>query len=192
MPVGEDPTTVAVNVTRLPASEGLRSLVSWVTVDNLFTTCSRGELDEDRADGMPRNFAVMECGPAASPLVVKVACPAAFNATEPRTPPTESSNCTEPAVMGTDVRASVTVAVNVTDCPMLDGFTELTSAVTVWLLGIPTAGLAPIPNARATVNPTTTNIHALEILAYESERFIEIPPHWPGHSASPRGCSGPQ
>jgi len=127
VPVGpEDGLTVAVKVTDWPKTEGSSDEVNAVAVPTTPTACASGG-----EDVLPLKFvfplyvAVMECVPAASAAVVSEALPP-LRATVPRELP-PSKNCTVPV----GPNDGVTVAVNVTDCPDDEGFSDEANAVVV-------------------------------------------------------------
>jgi len=85
----------------------------------------------------PPYAAVMEWDPRASAEVVSVACALPFSEPVPRAA-VPSMNVTVPVGVP-EPEVAVTVAVNVTDCPIADGFTDdfsvvaLAAWLTTWL-----------------------------------------------------------
>lgn len=78
----------------------------------------------------PLYTAVMMCDPAASELVLHVALPLAGNAGEHRVVG-PSAKVTVPVGVPDPGAVTDTVAVNVTACPTVEGFTELVTLVLV-------------------------------------------------------------
>ena len=94
-------------------------------VPPVITTCVNiGEVLERKVEPVGVNVAVMLCGPTVREEVGKLAEPL-LKVTELRGV-FPSWNCTEPATL-----AGVTVAVNVTDCPAVDGLPLEAIAVVV-------------------------------------------------------------
>jgi hypothetical protein len=122
---------VAVKVTVCPAVDGFKDETTVVVVAAVpaaaFTTCdTAGEVLE--AKGPPPKYrAVMECVPCASVVVVSVALPA-VNEMGLLIPFAPSKNSTLPV---TGPAVEVTVAVNVTPTPTVDGFSDEVTTVEV-------------------------------------------------------------
>jgi hypothetical protein len=129
--------TVAVNVTDAPNVEGFSEDVSVVPVGACVTVCDTAEEVLTRSLESPLYVAVKECEPTEAVEKVRVATP----------PPTA------PEPMGVDPSLKLTapvavegdtVAVRVTDCPKVEGFTDEIRTVDVgsaviekdWLTGI--------------------------------------------------------
>jgi len=118
VPVAADGETVAVNVTLCPKVEEPTLDESIVVVGvnaALLTACVSGAEVLVKKLLSPLYFAVIECGPAASADVDSCAVPPLSAITPSDVAP--SRNCTVPVALEGD-----TVAVNVTDCPTVDGF----------------------------------------------------------------------
>ena len=79
---------------------------------------------------LPRYFAVILCEATANVLVVSVATPEAFKVPVP-SDVAPSKNSALPAGAPVPGQLTVTVAVNVTDCPNFEGFTDDVSAAVV-------------------------------------------------------------
>ena len=100
-----------------------------VAVEILFTTCDNtvGVLPENCE--FPPYDAVMEWVPAVKEAVIYVACPLAFNVPVPSVV-VPSLKVTVP--VGVPVpELGATVAVKVTDCPTVEGFTDEVTVVVV-------------------------------------------------------------
>lgn len=134
VPVGV-PTavTVAVKVTVCPAVEGFSEEATAVVVGRPTTVCVSAAEVLPANVASPEYFAVIECEPAVSVEVVNVACPTLRVPVPMLVAP--SKNVAVP--VGVPAVAE-TVAVNVTDCPALDGFKDEVNAVDV---GAPVARL---------------------------------------------------
>jgi hypothetical protein len=129
-PVGVPPApvTVAVNVTDWPTCDGLMEDVSAVAL--VPRTTWEVALDVlDAKFASPAYFAVIECVPAVSVDVANVATPE-LRVPDPRVV-APSRNVTVPVGVPP---VPVTVAVNVTDWPAVDGLTDEASTV---VLGLP-------------------------------------------------------
>jgi hypothetical protein len=126
VPVGpEDGLRVAVKVTACPKTEGSNDEVNAVAVPTTPTACVTGEDVLPLKLLFPLYVAVMECVPAVSAAVVSEALPP-LRATAPRELP-PSKNCTVPV----GPNDGLTVAVNVTDCPDDEGFSDDVNPVVV-------------------------------------------------------------
>lgn len=107
-----------------------------VTVVGLTTIAKLGEptvwartLDVDPANiASPEYCAVMECDPAVSDEVEYVVCALLFNVPDPSVV-VPSRNDTLPVGATELPEGPITVAVNVTDCPVTDGFAEEVTVV---------------------------------------------------------------
>jgi len=121
--------TVAVKVTDCPNTDGFVAEESAVSVAPGLTVCVRAADVLPAKLASPPYTAVMGWVPTVSVVVVKVATAAPFSVPVPRVVP-PSLNVTVP--VGVPAPAvTVNVAVNVTDCPKLDGFTEEVSALLI-------------------------------------------------------------
>ena len=130
--------TVAVKVTAFPTVEGFKEDVTAVVVVFLFTTWLTAAEVLVRKVASPPYTAVMEWVPAVRVAVVKVATPAVSVPVPSAVTP--SLNVTVP--LGVPVAVLVTVAVNITDCPTLEGLSDEVKAVddaflfTTWLTAV--------------------------------------------------------
>jgi hypothetical protein len=133
VPVGvpEVVVTVAVKVTVWPAVEGFSEEATAVAVAALvgiFTVCVRiAEVLVVNVVSPPK-MAVMECAPAASAEVVRVVCPATSSVPVPIVV-VPSRKVTIP--VGVPIELLLTVAVNVTDCPVVEGLIDEVTTVVV-------------------------------------------------------------
>jgi len=128
-PVGEPPApvTVAVNVTDWPTSDGFTEEASAVVLAP--RTAWEIALEVLVAKfASPAYFAVIECVPAVSVDVANVATPE-LRVPDPRVV-APSRNVTVPVGVPP---VTVTVAVNVTDWPVVDGLTDEASTVVLAL-----------------------------------------------------------
>ena len=123
------PVTVATKVTVWPGVEGLGLEVSAVAVPALPTDCNTGEETLAAKILVPAYSAVMLWTPADNAVVAKVACPEPFNTPDPKVI-APSLNVTVPVGVP-DPADGVTVAVNVTVWPQIEGFSEEVSVVEV-------------------------------------------------------------
>ena len=128
VPVGAAPAdgpfvtvTVAVNVTACPKIEGFVDDVSAV-VESAFDTTWSIESLLVASCAVSLKVAVIVCVAAVSADVVSVACPLASSATAAPRLVAPSVNATVPVVTG--LAPLVTVAVNVTLSPKIDGFSD--------------------------------------------------------------------
>lgn len=116
VPVPDEGTAVAVNVTFCPRTDGFGEDVSDVVVAiRLLTVCVKTEEVLALSLGSPLYAAVMECAPAASAEVDNVAVPPLSGALPSALLPSEK--VTVPVAAAGD-----TFAVNVTLCPNAEGF----------------------------------------------------------------------
>jgi hypothetical protein len=122
----DGPETVAVNVTDWPLSEGFSDEVSDVVEVALaaeFTTCvSTGEVEPVKFVSPPYD-AVIECEPVASADVLSIAWPDALRVPVP-SEFAPSRKVTVPVGTVAFPVGPETVAVNITDCPLVDGFSD--------------------------------------------------------------------
>jgi hypothetical protein len=126
VPVGVPPVpvTVAVNVTDWPTVEGFTEEVSAVVLAFVLTTCVTTVDVLVAKFESPEYFAVIECDPTASVDVANVATPELSVPVPSVVAP--SRNVTVPVGVPP---VPVTVAVNVTDWPAVEGLTEEVSVV---------------------------------------------------------------
>ena len=116
-----------MSLTGWPNVEGFGKDASVVAVVAWPTTCARGPDELEAKLPLAPKVALIACVPAGSAVVVKIATPPPFTAALPRVVP-ESENVTLPP--GTPAE-EVTVAVNVTDWPNVEGLGEDESPVVV-------------------------------------------------------------
>ena len=129
VPDGALPVTLAVNVTIAPTLDGLNELASAVVVVILLTVCDNVALPDGALAASPLYAATMLGLPAARLLVAQAAVrvlpvPASATAPQPEieVPPLVKFNVPIGLL-------PVTVAVNVTLAPTVDGLAELASVV---------------------------------------------------------------
>jgi hypothetical protein len=120
---------MATKVTVCPGVEGLGLEVSAVAVPALPTDCDTAEETLAAKFSVPAYSAVMLWTPADNAVVAKVACPEPFNTPDPKVA-APSLKVTVPIEMP-DPAGGVTVAVNVTVWPQIEGFSEEVSVVEV-------------------------------------------------------------
>ena len=120
---------MATKVTVWPGVEGFGLEFSVVAVPALPTDCNTGEETLAAKIPVPAYCAVMLWPPADNAVVAKVACPEPFNIPDPKVI-APSLNVTVPVGMP-DPADGVTVAVNVTVWPQIEGFSEEVSVVEV-------------------------------------------------------------
>jgi hypothetical protein len=135
LPVGAMPTTVAVKVTLAPNVDGFFELATVVVLDALLTTCESTALLEALLPAPPLYAATRLCVPAPNALLEHCAVrvlpePLSVTAPQPATVLPASVKFTVPVGA-----VPVTLAVNVTVVPSVEGFTELASVVVVGLPG---------------------------------------------------------
>ena len=127
VPVAVAGDTVALNLTLVPKVDGLRLEVRVVVVPAGLTVWASEVEVLPLKVASPPYTAVIECAPPARLAVERVATPAALSADEPRVV-VPSLKLTPP--VGVPVpEEDVTVAVNVTDWPYVEGFKDETSVV---------------------------------------------------------------
>src|SRR5208282_460184 len=131
VPVGALPVTVAVKVTLAPTVDGLSELASVVAVASLLTTCDSETLVEPLLAESPLYVAVMLCVPTARAVVAHCAVrvlpePDSATALHPPIDVDPSWKFTVPVGA-----VPLTVAVNVTLAPKVEGVNEVATAVVV-------------------------------------------------------------
>ncbi len=134
VPVGATPATLAVNVTDAPTTDGLAELAMPVVDTALFTVCASVDDVDPLWLVSPAYVATMLRLPTGSAAVEHWAvrmlpAPVRATAVQPPTATPLSVNATVPVGV-----VPVTVAVNVTDVPTVDGFAELASPVVEFAL----------------------------------------------------------
>ena len=130
------PSTVAVSETIPAAGDGFTALVTLVIVATVppppeFTACDKGALADSALLALPAYDATIECAPDANADVVHAAVralplPDKLTAVQPLIAPPSDVKATLPVGA-----LPLTVAVNVTLAPEVDGFCELASVVVV-------------------------------------------------------------
>ncbi len=126
---GDTALTVAVKVTDCPDTDGLADEATAVVVLAWFTVCVSAEdvLSLPIKLVLPPYTAVIVCAATESAAVAKVACPALRALLPSVLVPSE--NVTVPVGVPLPGNTALTVAVNVTDCPAADGFTDEATVV---------------------------------------------------------------
>jgi hypothetical protein len=129
LPVGANPPTVAVNVTLAPTADGFDELAIVAVLVALLTTCDSAALVDAELLASPPYEATILCVATVSVLIVHAAVlllplPASATALQPVTEPPSAVKATEPVGP-----TPLTVAVNVTLTPPVDGFKELATPV---------------------------------------------------------------
>ncbi len=128
---GEIAFTVAVKVTDWPETDGFADEASVVELLAWLTVCVSAKvvLSLPIKLLLPPYTAVIVCAATDNADVVKIACPAA-SALLPRVF-VPSEKVTVPVGVPAPGNTTLTVAVNVTDCPNTDGLTEEATVVVV-------------------------------------------------------------
>ena len=154
------PVTVAVNVTVWPNVDGLGDEASAVVVADLIDGLGDCAGARSRTFVVPLKVAVIVWAPTASVDVVNVAWPEALRATFDASVVAPSLNVTVPSVTG--LPPPVTVAVNVTAWPNVDGLGDEAIAVVVarstWAVAT-AAGINVNTNTEMTRQPASPSPH---------------------------------
>ena len=197
LPVGLVPVTVAVNVTASPTTDGLSELPTVVVVGAgplaALTPCDSAALVDARLPASPPYTAVMLCVPCVSALVEQVAvrllpAPVTAAVEQPAIETAPSRKFTVPVGL-----VPLTVAVNVTEAPTVDGLSELPSAVVVgpgpppplitWESGALVDGALPVLPLYSAVTLCVPAASAL--VAHVAVRLPPKPPTITGCAAQP-------
>jgi hypothetical protein len=137
IPAPEVLATVAVNVTDCPRIDGFNEEVTVVEVGAGLTVWLRVPELPLKLPSVFVYTALMVCGEpltlkvAVAPLVPVTAAPDPDSGTAAPNATPSTENWTEPVGVAVSPEVLATVAVNVTDCPKIDGFTEEVTVVEV-------------------------------------------------------------
>jgi hypothetical protein len=139
--------TVAVNLTDCPKTEGFTDEATVVEVGAGLTAWLRVPELPLKPPSVFVYTALMVCGEpltvrvAVAPLVAVTAVPDPDSGTTPPNGAPSTENWTEPVGVAVSPEVLATVAVKVTDCPKIDGFTEEVTVVEVVQVGVADAVL---------------------------------------------------
>jgi hypothetical protein len=166
------PVTVATKLTVWPTVEGFGLEFNVVVVPALPTDCDTAEDTLAPTFPFPAYAAVMLWPPADNAVVAKAASPEPFNVADPIVA-APSLNVTMPVGVP-EPTDGVTVAVNVTIWPQIEGFSDDPSAVLVAVMN--SLGYARLLIAKPTGQPPSEDMVLTTVLVAVSmiERVLEL------------------